>query len=129
MKDKYARSAVLAVELFTTGKVDTPLRAWKAAVNEVFGVWSTSKNKGCPKSVFLSLCETGKVKGIEAGEYTQAKINKEFALRALDLITKDPSLVDKRELLWEMVLEGQEKVHNFQMDVVIGLWKNNLLMA
>jgi len=28
-----------------------------------------------------------------------------------------------------MVLEGQEKVHNFQMDVVIGLWKNNLLMV
>lgn len=38
----------------------------------IFGE-STSQRKGCPKGVYLGLCEEGLVKGIPKGKYTKSK--------------------------------------------------------
>jgi len=35
-------------------------------------------------------------------------------------------IIDKNKL-WRMVLNGQHKKHNSQMDVVIALWKNGMI--
>ena len=43
-------------------------------------------------------------------------------------LRRNPTLADDSEALWQQVMEGNEKQHNQQMNVVIGLWKNGDLV-
>jgi len=125
---KYGETAIRATELLRKGKFDSPLAAWQAAAREFFPGKLESQKKSCPKSAFLGLCEEGVVIGIEAGSYCRSADNKSYALQALRLLAIEPSLAgDGPIALWSRVMNGCEKVHNSQMDVVLTLWSARLI--
>ena len=126
---KYGQAAVKAAALLNTESMILPRDAWNQATIEIFGKGTSSQEKGCPRSAFIGLCEEGLVKGVNAGKYAlKSTKNKDYAIKAMNLIKKEPSLTNDINQLWNQVTTGEGKVHNSQMDVVVTLWKNNLLV-
>jgi hypothetical protein len=126
---KYGQAAVEAVLRLSTNPLVTPREAWNLATSEIFGKGTSSQLKGCPRSTFLGLCEEGYIKGVALGNYhLKSTKNKEYGIRAVALIEKDPSLVHDVNQLWGKVVGGEGKAHNSQMDVVVSLWNNGLLV-
>lgn len=126
--NKYGKAAINSVYLITSNQVDIPKLAWDQATTNIFGKNTPSQKKGCPKNAFLGLCEEGKIKGVRNDKCTTSKKNKEYALRAIEYLSNDPTLVSNKKLLWENVTNGDKKSHNSQMDVVIALWINDLII-
>jgi hypothetical protein len=119
----YGFVAIDAVKLFTSGITNNPREAWLAAAEKNTNSESVRK-KGCPQSTFLGLCEEGKVIGIPPGPYTKSIKNKNYALKALEVLNNNPNI--SSDELWVLVGKG---IHNRQMDVVIALWNNKLLSS
>ncbi len=119
---KYGKSAEIATNLLISNKVNDPIQAWELAVAKVFPDSKSSRAKGCPRSTFLGLCEDGYIIGVEEGNYTRSKKNKDYALKAVSLLNINPELDAKA--LWKLVIDDSDKKHNSQMDVVITLWNN-----
>ncbi len=130
--NQFGKTAVRAVGLFTLKEVNTPEEAWRKAANEVIDS-QFSRDKGCPRNAFLSLCSEGKVKGIPAGNYTRSGRNGRYTLEALKILRNDSEYVNNWSGLWKRVLhtlgEFEEKTHNGQMDVVIALWAKGYMAA
>lgn len=125
--NKYGLAALKAVNYYKIKK--DPIEAWEAAVKDIFETKS-SREKGCPKSTFLSICEIGVVKNIPKGNYAPTvKENKIYALKAIEILEKNkkqPSLFSEKEL-WSKV-QDINKSYNSQMDVVLALWNNGLII-
>ncbi len=116
---RYGETAIEAVrEAAATGD---PVHAWKRAAMLTFPDSPSSRNKACPKSTFLGLCENGLVKGIKAGRYTRSVENKAYAVKAVELLQHNPALADDPVRLWDLIIGNEGKVENQQMDVVISL--------
>ena len=64
-----------------TGQVE----AWERCAKNEFSNSESSANKSCPKNAFLGLCDAGKIKGISVGEYSDSKLNKSYALSAVEI--------------------------------------------
>lgn len=79
---KYAQTALEAVRLIKEENI-SPVDAWEKAVKIIFSDSISSPKKGCQKNTFLGLCEEGKIKGVERGNYTNSKDNKRYALEAI----------------------------------------------
>ncbi len=123
----YGDAATQAAELYRSGRANSPNEAWEKATIGIFGKGTSMQLKGCPRDAFLGLCEEGLIKLIPRGQYTRARKNKQYAVDAVALLKQDPSLVDFPAKLWAKVTRGQRKAHNQQMNVVIALWKKNLI--
>ncbi len=121
--NKYGQTAIKAVEIHKT--INCPKEAWKQAALEEMSSQS-AQVKGCPKSAFLGLCETGFVKGIPKGDYTRSKKNKIYAIDAINILKRDGNLSLSAIELWEMINKNGIS-HNSQMDVVLALWKEKLI--
>lgn len=124
---KHGRSAVDAVESFHIGVGKSPGEAWSRAVARLFPKSPSSRDRDCPMSAFLGLCEEGLVKGIPPGDYTESVKNKQYAVDAVRLLRLHPTLAGDKMLLWQRVLRKRTIVHNDQMDVVTSLWERGLL--
>lgn len=125
----YGKVAVRAVELLRSGVRGLPAEAWATAAREVFPHSQSLQDKSCPRATFLGLCEDGWVAGVPAGAYTQSRANKAYAVRAAELLGTTPDLVARGpKVLWVRVLSGGSKVHNAQVDVVLGLCESGLLV-
>ena len=123
---KYAELARNAATAIRNG---TPvIDAWNLSAHRVFPNQPASRDKGCPKNAFLGLAEEGLIKGVPRGDYTRSQLNKEYALKALSIMRKHPEFADDPEELWKSVMQGTEKKHNQQMNVVTGLWNNGDLV-
>lgn len=127
--NKYGQAALKAVQLVVSQRATTPGEAWEIATIEIFGAGTSSQAKGCPKNTFLALCETGKVNGVKAGKYTKSDKNKGYAIKALELLYSEPLLQKDPNILWKKILDGTEKSHNSQMNVVLALWDNGLIVS
>jgi hypothetical protein len=94
--------------------------AWENATIKLFGRGTASQKKGCPKHSFLGLCEEGIIEGIPKGAYSNEpnSKNREYALRALELICKDPSYLKNKMALWQKITDIK---YNSQLDVVFAL--------
>ncbi|MCW4005283.1 MAG: hypothetical protein NWF04_01595 [Candidatus Bathyarchaeota archaeon] len=125
---KFGLTAVEAVKLIQNDLANTPEEAWGKAGHEILKR-AVYIRKGCPKAAFLGLCEEGLVKGIPRGKYTRSIKNKAYALKALGRLQADPSLAKDPKLLWLSISPNPIISHNYQMNVVISLWKENLLLA
>lgn len=125
--NKYGQAAIKAVDLMESKRANTPEDAWEMATIEIFGEGTSGQSKGCPRSTFLALCETGNVKGIKSGVYTLAKQNKGYAVKALELLIDDSSLSNDPKILWKKIQGGVKKSHNSQMDVVLALWTGGFI--
>lgn len=96
-------------------------------MNKLYPTSPTSRKKGSPRGAFLGLCEEGLVKGIPAGRYAATADNKDYAVRAVALLA-DETKNWSTSALWRAVTNDPEKKHNSQMDIVMALWKNNLIV-
>jgi hypothetical protein len=124
---KYGQAAVMAAGLIESNRTNSPLEAWNIATAEIFGEGTHGQKKGCPRGAFLGLCEEGLVRGIAPGKYTDSQKNKSYAIRGVELLKQDSSLLECPFKLWNAI--GIKKSHNGQMDVVISLWNNNLIVS
>ena len=124
---KYGNVAKTAVSLPRTEKAKDPIDAWEIAVHDIFPNSESSRKKGCPRSTFLGLCESGYIAGARKGKYTKSVKNKNYAIEALKLLITNQNLLHDSKCLWELVLDGEKKQQNSQMDVVISLWQNDMI--
>ncbi len=126
---KYGQAALKAIRLIEKKEVTTPTEAWEFATTELFGRGTASQKKGCPRCTFLGLCEEGLVRGIEQKHDSNKheSKNKDYGIKAVQLLKHNSDLASNKNELWKRVLEGEEKSHNAQMDVVLSLWNNHLI--
>ena len=118
----YGKAALIAVRQCRTSRTNDPVAAWKAAVREVFPASTSQQKKGCPQGAFLGLCGEGLITGILAGSYTRSKLNRKYAVEAVELLRSNCKLSEDRGGLWKRVIGDSAKAHNNQMDVVLALW-------
>ncbi|WP_406698415.1 DUF6979 family protein [Singulisphaera sp. Ch08] len=124
---EYGEVAIGAAELTRISGVQPP-EAWERAAQTVFPHSTSLREKGCPRSAYLGLCEDGFIVSVPSGKYTRSQDNKRYALHAVELLASEPSLANASpRALWERVMGGQKKSYNSQMDVVIALWQNGLI--
>lgn len=119
----YGKIARRAVEIYREQRLPSPRQAWEAAAEIYYPDKKAAREKGCPKSTFLGLCEDGLIKGIPPGEYVSRKLNKSYGIQAYRLLKKEPNLDAKS--LWDKIQPA--KSHNQQMDVVKALFENKLM--
>lgn len=130
---KYGDAAVQATLMVKTGACRSPVEAWDAAVRRAFPASEASRKKNCPKGAYLGLCEAGLVKGVGRGGYTRSSDNKRYAIRAVELLQRNPERAadaDARSAaarLWLEVMNGESKKSNGQMEVVLALWRADLV--
>jgi hypothetical protein len=126
MANRYGEAALIAANPEKNHPKASPLDRWNAATAKLYPTSPTQQNKGGPRGAFLGLCEAGLVKGIAPGSYTNSKDNKQYAVRAVELLSNGTA---ERSVnaLWRQVTDGEEKSHNSQMDVVHALWKNKFI--
>lgn len=124
---KYGQAADEAVELIEKKLESNPINAWEVATINIYGAGSSSQAKGCPRDAFLGLCEEGLVKGVPDALYCRSKKNKAYAIKAVELLKKEPKYAYDMNNLWDKVTGGA-KIHNSQMDVVIQLWENGKIV-
>lgn len=126
---KYGKIACLAASSARNGM--EPGMAWKKAAEKVFPDQRSSRDKGCPRCAFLGLAGEGLIVGISSGKYTDSEDNKRYALAGVALLRERPGLCDEpRVMMWRCIMhkeENENKTHNNQMDVVVGLWKNGYI--
>jgi hypothetical protein len=127
MYGKFGMAAAMAAELSKDGL--HPVKAWEIAVRAVFPDSPASQYKGCPKSAFLGLAEAGLVLGVPAGQYTTSIENKSYAAAAVQMLRREPQLAQNPLMLWRRVMNGRDKRHNGQMDVVIALLSTGRLVG
>ncbi len=122
----YAHIAINVVNDALKANVN-PIDSWNKYADLAFGAGSASASKSCPKGTFLGLCEEGYIKGIAHGDYTRSKKNKEYAIKAVELIGDNRILAERPDELWEQIINGTKK-HNGQMYVVCELYKRGLII-
>ena len=124
MANRYGEAALMAAR---QGSSVDPVARWQAAMERLYPTSPIARKKGTPRGAFLGLCEQGLVKGIPAGSYSATKLNKDYAVRAAELLLggmPNPS----RSMLWKAVVNDAATEENGQMDVVLALWKNGLIV-
>lgn len=126
---KYGEIALRAIALVRDGVCTSAEQSWQIAAREMFPGSPDSQRKGCPKSAFLGLCQEGLVLGIPVGRYTESRDNKMYAIKAVQLLHKDPQLAySGANALWHKVMNGERKRPNYQMHVVLALWEAKLIV-
>ncbi len=125
MANRYGEAALVAARMETYGKALTPAARWQEAITKLYPTSPSAQRKGGPRFAFLSLCEAGLVKGIPAGQYAPSNTAKAYALRAVSLLNAGTHKTVNA--LWSEVTDGEDIAHQGQMDVVLALWKNDLI--
>jgi hypothetical protein len=126
MANKYGEAALIAARAETFGKPITPSDRWNEATKKLYPNNPSLQRKGGPRNAFLSLCEAGLVKGIPAGQYAPSHKDKNYAARAVSLL--EAGTHKTINTLWAEVTDGEDIPHQSQMDVVLALWKNDLIV-
>jgi len=121
----YGKAAVCAVRYAQGTTKIAPKVAWSRAMAEL-SESESSCAKICPREAFLGLCAKGKIVGVSGDKGFSLGKNAGYALRAVELIESKLATGDDAERLW-VAVAGQNKRHNGQMDVVVGLFSNGML--
>jgi len=122
--NKYAEAALRATDNIVKKRME-PLAAWQEAVSYVFPEKEASQKKGCPRGTFLGLCEEGYIIGVKRGNYTNSKLNKQYAIDAVEYIRKNKNYPISPNELWVKIVKN--KKHNEQMSVVLALIKSGAI--
>jgi hypothetical protein len=87
------------------------------------------KKRGVQKNAFLGLCEEGLVKNIPRGTYNSRETskNKDYAIKAVNIVREHPNLLNDINKLWKQVTNGNGISHNYQMDIVKALIVNKYI--
>ena len=124
----YADVAVLAAHRLKSKSSISPREAWKIATAELFPNSLSMQAKGCPRTVFLTICASGALAEIAATGVERDSENARHALDCLVLLDQHPELVGMApRALWALVTHASGKTYNQQMHVVLGLAEAGLL--
>jgi len=123
--NKYGEAALLAARA-EAAYHSNPADRWNEIIQRLYPTSPSAQRKGGPRNAFLSLCEAGLVKGIPAGQYAPSNKNKTYATRAISLL--EAGTHKTVNTLWAEVTDGEDIPHTSQMDVVLALWKNDLIV-
>ena len=126
MANKYGEAALMAARMDAHGKAIVPQNRWLEATKKLYPTSPSAQRKGGPRFAFLSLCDAGLVKGIPPGQYAPSNKDKSYALRAVALLNAGTHKTVST--LWAEVTDGDNIPHSSQMDVVLALWKNDLIV-
>lgn len=120
----FKHTTLIAVDFIVKDKLH-PREAWRKAAQQEFIVKS-QVNKSCPMSTFLVLCEEGLIREVKKGKYSKRiKENRETTLKAIEYLKTNPnSNLDYLDL-WRKI--GQTKSYDYQMHVILILYKKGLL--
>ena len=126
----FAKAAIYAVNIINDQNL-SPEKAWSEAISK-YTKSKETRNKQCPKHVFVDLYYHKKLKLDKPIHDKQGlTLNGRYALKAIELLIKEPSLAKKKNELWKRTMlelkEDPNKAQNGQMDIVIALYDNNLL--
>ena len=125
---KYGAIACEAVDRCGRKNSASIAEAWEHACRKAFPHQLASQKKSCPRGAFIGLCAAGLINGIAGSPATKVGRNGGHAMEAVRLLAKNPSLSENRPAdLWREVLGEKKKAHNAQMDVVLALWKRDLV--
>lgn len=128
MANKYGEAALIAARLEVPERV-TAAERWDTAVRQLYPEKPYMQKKGAPKSVFLGLCGAGLVKGVGEGvpsaKGAPTDRNAHYGVKAVELLRAGTHRTVTA--LWAEVTSGEDLAHAAQMDVVLALWKNNLI--
>jgi hypothetical protein len=127
MANRYGEAALMATRQGSSADIN-PVARWESAMKRLYPTSPAARKKGCPRGAFLGLCEEGLVKSLPAGHYTASKDNKAYAVHAAALLTEGTQSWSI-SALWQAVTNDPEKTHNSQMDIVLALWKNDLIVG
>ena len=125
MANRYGEAALMAVRMDTYGKAITPRERWEHAVKALYPNTPAGQKKSAPRLAFLSLCNGGLIEGITSADHRPAGNENSYATRAVALLAAGTHKTVTE--LWKEVTKGEDIPHASQMDVVLALWKNNLL--
>lgn len=112
--NSYVQIALDAADYIQEGMA--PEQAWEKASCRVFPKGSPAQKKGCPKNAFLGLF------GVNVHS-----INAKHALDAKAYLLSHPGSPISPKELWDIVLNGNNKTYNGQMDVVLALFHKGLI--
>jgi hypothetical protein len=126
---KVERTACRAAELIPAHPA---AEAWYLAAVDVYGDASSVVRKVCPREAFVALCDAGLLPGSRAEPGITLGLNRSYALAIVGLLRQNPALAQARKtFLWRQVMavtgSNTDKMHNGQIDVVLGLWKAGLV--
>jgi len=120
--NQYTKVAINAID-HMNGETNI-VKEWNNSLKEL-----EINDKSCPRCAFLGLCEDGYVKNVPKGKYTSSKLNKQYAIKALEIFRKNTHLTKKS--LWKKVLKvlgyNISKYENGQISIVVDLYKNGYL--
>ncbi|MGA2808986.1 MAG: hypothetical protein ABSE87_12700, partial [Terracidiphilus sp.] len=85
MANRYGEAAILAAREGVSGM--NPVAGWESALKKLYPTSPVARLKNSPRGAFLGLCEAGLFKGIPSGEYAASNENKDYAVRAVALLT------------------------------------------
>lgn len=123
--NKYGETAIETLKSYKAGNTLRPL--WNTVATALFDSES-SRDKGCPRSTFLGLCEAGLIKGVSKGDYkSNSTINKNHGIEAVAFLKEHKIEAISSKELWNK-LNVADKSHNSQMDVVLALWYKKLIV-
>jgi hypothetical protein len=126
MANRYGEAALMAARQGASAGT-APLACWESAMEKLYPTSPVARKVGGPRGAFLGLCEEGLVKGISAGQYAAPRESKDYAVRAVALLAEGGRSWST-SALWEAVSNAPGKKHNSSMDVVMALWKNDLIL-
>jgi hypothetical protein len=126
MANRYGEAAIMAVRQGSSSD-NSPVARWENAMERLYPTSPSARRKGSPRGAFLGLCEAGLIKGIPSGHYAATANNKGYAVRAAELLIKGEQTWSTSSL-WRAVEIDPGKLHNGQMDIVMALWKNELIV-
>ena len=120
--NKFCKVAIDAVDLYRSQEKKDLNQAWALAVETN----SASKTLGCPWATFITLCAYGFIKGIPRGNYADdLRENRDHALKAMKLLNLEDIKSSYSKTIWDKLDMGVG--HNGQIDVIGGLYMNNML--
>lgn len=119
----FGKCAILATKKMADMSCNNPAEAWELSISELSKSPNTQA-KGCPRNAFLGLCEEGLIRGIESGKYANLRENKEYVLTVVKVLAQTSKPFTASQL-WRHI--GNEGKQEGQMDVVLSLWKNDLI--
>ena len=127
----FEKAAICAVKIINDKNL-SPEEAWFEAISEYTNSYET-RIKKCPKHAFVDLYYHNKLKLDRPIHHVRQDltINGRYALKAIELLIKDPLLSHNKNELWTRTMlelkEHPNKTKNGQIDIVIALFDNNLL--
>lgn len=95
-------------------------------LNVVLGLAPGLRERTVPRLLFLGLCSVGAVVGVPAGSYIRPNLpNQKHAVAGLELLRERGDVFESGLKLWRTL--GLTQHHDYQMDVLLALWRAGLL--